>query len=90
MVVEVHPRVARRHPEVTDDEVREAFENSLRFAPRMATDPMQWVGVGVTHAGRLLEYLAVKPDDPEDWLIFHSMDATTKVKQEVGLERRRR
>jgi hypothetical protein len=81
----VHPRVTQRHPEVTVSDVLEAFETTLRSRAR-DTHPVLWVGVGTDAGGRLLEYLAVG-DEPDGWLVFHTMPATKKVLIEVGLRR---
>ncbi|PXA77061.1 hypothetical protein DCC24_05560 [Auritidibacter sp. NML100628] len=85
MRVRVHPRVSAKRPEITEDDVRTAFEEALRSRGR-ETDPIQWVGVGMDRKGRLLEFIAVE-DEPDGWLVFHAMVATTKVLNEVGLER---
>ncbi|RFA11812.1 hypothetical protein B7R22_17735 [Subtercola boreus] len=85
MRVQVHPRVTGRHPEVTADDVVQAFENTLRSRAR-DTHPVQWVGVGTDASGRLLEYVAVE-DEPDGWLVFHAMPATTRTLIEVGLRR---
>ncbi|MDO5697633.1 MAG: hypothetical protein Q4G51_06625 [Dermatophilus congolensis] len=63
----------------------DAFENTLRSRAR-DTHPVQWVGVGADANGRLLEYIAVE-NEPDGWLVFHAMSATTKVLIEVGLRR---
>lgn len=81
----MHPRVVERHPEVSEEDVLAAFENTLRSRAR-DTHPVQWVGVGTDSSARLLEYIAVE-DEPDGWLIFHSMPATAKVLVEVGLRR---
>lgn len=85
MRVLVHPRVTERHPEITARDVTDAFENTLRSRAR-DTHPVQWVGVGADANGRLLEYIAVE-NEPDGWLVFHAMSATTKVLIEVGLRR---
>lgn len=85
MRVRVHPRVTERHPEVTIDDVIEAFESTLRSRAR-DTHPVQWAGVGTDANGRLLEYVAVEVE-PDGWLVFHAMPATRKVLTEVGLRR---
>jgi hypothetical protein len=36
--------------------------------------------------GRLVQYVAVN-DGPDHWLVFHAVQATTKVLREVGLRR---
>lgn len=85
MRVRVHPRVTQRHPEILIEDVVEAFEGTLRSRAR-DTHPVQWVGVGTDASGRLLEYIAVE-DEPDGWLVFHAMPATTKVMIEIGLRR---
>ncbi len=85
MRVQVHPRVTQRHPEITNEDVVVAFEGTLRSRAR-DTHPVQWVGVGTDANGRLLEYIAVE-DEPDGWLVFHAMPATTKVLIEIGLRR---
>lgn len=85
MRVRVHPRVPRRHPDITPEDVIEAFEGTLRSRAR-DTHPVQWVGVGTDGRGRLIEYIAIE-DEPDGWLVFHAMLATTKVLIEVGLRR---
>jgi hypothetical protein len=77
--------VAERHPEVSTSAVIAAFEGTLRSRAR-DTHPVQWVGVGTDTSGRLVEYVAVE-DEPDGWLVFHTMPATTKVLIEVGLRR---
>jgi hypothetical protein len=77
--------VTQLHPEVTADDVLEAFEGTLRSRAR-DTHPVQWAGVGTDAQGRLLEYVAVE-DEPDGWLVFHAMPATKKMMIEVGLRR---
>lgn len=85
MRVVVHPRVSAKRPELTEDDIRSAFEGALRSRAR-DTDPVQWVGVGMDSHGRLLEFIAVETQ-PDVWLVFHGMPATKKVLHEVGLGR---
>ena len=83
--VRVHPRVSAKRPEIADEDVQKAFEGALRSRGR-GTVPIQWVGVGMDAKGRLLEFVTVE-DEPEGWLVFHAMIATTKGLNEVGLGR---
>jgi hypothetical protein len=83
--VQVHARVAAKRPDLTDEVVVAAFENALRSVARLDTDPLQWVGVGMVSAGRLLEWVAVE-NEPDGWLIFHAAPATETTLREVGLK----
>ncbi|GAA2027693.1 hypothetical protein GCM10009720_04270 [Yaniella flava] len=74
-----------KRPEISDEDVITAFETALSSRGRN-TDPIQWVGVGIDGQGRLLEFVAVE-DEPDGWLVFHAMIATTKVLNELGLRR---
>lgn len=81
----MHPRVSAKRPEIEEEDVVTAFEGALRARGR-DTEPVQWVGVGMDRQGRLLEFVAVE-DEPDGWLVFHAMVATTKVLNEIGLGR---
>lgn len=87
MALEIHPRISAKRPEITEGDVREAFATTLRRVPRIDVEPIQWVGVGIDGKGRLLEWVAVE-NQTDGWLIFHAMQATTKVLIEVGLRER--
>lgn len=87
MEVRVHPRVSAQHPGIAGADAIAAFESTLRSAPRAGSGfPPQWLGVGFDSHGRLLQYVAVNSGHDE-WLIFHAMEATTKVLRELGLRR---
>lgn len=87
MKVVVHPRVIDRRPNITEGDVLAAVENSLRTVPRLATDPLQWAGVGLDVNGRLLQFVAVELGGPSDcWLVYHAMPVTEKMLREVGLK----
>jgi hypothetical protein len=83
--VRIHPQISEKRPDIADEDVYAAFEGALRSRARN-TKPIQWVGVGIDHHGRLLEFIAVE-DEPNGWLVFHAMIATTKVLNEIGLGR---
>ncbi|HMR48657.1 MAG TPA: hypothetical protein PKE40_04905 [Arachnia sp.] len=87
MLVHVHPRVCARHPEISERDVQDAFVATLRKAPRIDTDPMQWVGVGLDSNGRMLEYVTIEMG-PDEWLVYHAMPVTSKTLIEVGMKRR--
>ena len=87
MEVRVHSRVSMLHPDIDDEDVIAAFTGTLRSVPRERTGfPPQWVGVGMDGKGWLVQYVAVN-DGPDHWLVFHAVQATTKVLREVGLRR---
>lgn len=87
MLIRVHKRVNRIHPEIKDEDAIAALENSIRAAPREGTSfPPEWVGIGIDMNGRLLQYVAVNLSGDE-WLIFHAMAATRKVLNELGVGR---
>lgn len=52
----------------------------------MLKQRFRWVVAGIDRRGRLLEFIAVE-DEPDGWLVFHAMIATTKVLNEIGLGR---
>ena len=87
MLIHVHPRVCARHPEISERDVQDVFVATLRKAPRIDTDPVQWIGVGLDRNGRMLEYVAIETG-PDEWLVYHAMRATSKTLIEVGMKRR--
>ncbi|MDR0500236.1 MAG: hypothetical protein LBG97_03180 [Coriobacteriales bacterium] len=85
--VAVHPRVKTRHPEISNEDVLNAWENAIAFARRDGAADDLYVAAGFDNSGRLLEVVAAKGKG-EDWLIFHAMKATQKTLSELGLIRR--
>ena len=84
----VHKRVTERHPELTEEGVRAAWENALVSTPRIAKDPDEYVALGFDGDGRLLEVVATRLRDG-DWLIFHATTPPSdKTFRELGIERR--
>jgi hypothetical protein len=83
--VSVHPRVNRRHLDVTDDDVLVAWQNCLRSAPRLSSASTEHIAVGFDTAGNLLELVAVRTSGG-DWVVYHAMrPPTKKTLKELGL-----
>ena len=84
----VHPRVHRRHPELTEADVVAAWEGALVSGRRPGTD--RWVVVGADRGGRLVEMVAVH-DGRGHWLVFHAMTPPSgRTLEELGAPRRTR
>ena len=84
----VHPRVYRRHPELTEADVVAAWEGALVSGRRPGTD--RWVVVGADRGGRLVEMVAVH-DGRGHWLVFHAMTPPSgRTLEELGAPRRTR
>ena len=84
----VHERVLKRHPNLTEEGVRAAWETALVSTPRIAKNPSEYVALGFDGDGRLLEMVAIRLEDG-DWLIFHAMTPPSdKTFKELGIERR--
>ena len=82
--VVVHPRVMERHPELSEDDVREAWNGYVRMV-RRGDD--QTVAVGFDAKGRAVEMVA--KESVGDYLIYHAMTPPTeKALSELGLVRR--
>lgn len=81
----VHPRIARRHPDVTPDDVVAAMRGMLRYKQRSSGE---WLAVGLDSHGRLVE-LVYQYDSEEDFFfVFHGMTPPSgKTLRELGLER---
>lgn len=84
--VVVHPRVMERHPELSEDDVREAWDNYVCMARREGFDD-HYVAMGFDAAGRAIEMVAVETIDG-DWFVYHAMTPPTeKFLRELGLTR---
>ena len=85
-LVIVHPRVMERHPELAEEDVKEAWNSYVRMARRDGTDSY-YVAVGFDQVGRAIEMVAVETIDG-DWYVYHAMTPpTNKVLRELGLMR---
>ena len=81
----VHPRIARRHPEVTPDDVAMAMRRMIRYKQRSTGE---WLAVGLDGRGRLVE-LVYEYDVVDDFfLVFHGMTPPSgRTLRELGLQR---
>ena len=84
----VHPRVSERHPELSDQDVLDAWESCIRAVPRIDTDAVDYIAIGADSNGRLIEMVARATEDGE-WVIFHVFTPPTKkALRELGMTRR--
>ena len=84
--VVIHPRVMERHPELTEEDVREAWLGYVRMTRREGDDDY-FVAVGFDSRGRAIEMVAVEMLDG-GWYIYHAFTPPTKrVLRELGLMR---
>ena len=71
---------------LSEDEVRHAWENSLRKQHRPAPNEDYAAAIGVTQAGDMVQMVAVQNEN--GYLVFHAMKPPTeKVLRELGLSR---
>ena len=89
MKVVVHPRIMDKRPDITVNDVLDAYASPVATQPRLGTDPPQHVGVGVDGKGRNLEWVGAQIGD-DDLLIYHCMPVTKTTLDELGLARRSR
>ena len=81
----VHPRVSRRHPEVTPDDVAAAMRGMIRYKQRSTGE---WVAVGLDGKGRLIELVYQYNEGDDFFFVFHGMTPPSgKTLRELGLER---
>ncbi|MCO6558930.1 MAG: hypothetical protein J6575_05870 [Bifidobacterium sp.] len=80
----IHPRIHRRHPDITDDDVRAAWRFRIHASLRRGESD-RWVAIGLDGNGRWLEMVATH-DDHGRWLIFHAQAPVTKgILIELGI-----
>lgn len=81
--MQVHPRVKRRHPDISDADVEHAWENSIAIAVRVPGE--HEVRIGFDLNGRAIEMAGVLKDDGE-WLVYHAFTPPTrKFLTEIGM-----
>jgi len=82
--VVIHPRVIERHPELSEDDVREAWNGYVRMTRREGLDDC-YVAIGFDSSGRAIEMVAVETIEGA-WYVYHAMTPpTSKLLRELGL-----
>lgn len=71
--VVIHPRVMEHHPELSEDDVREARNGYVRMA-RRGSD--QVLALGFDGKGRAVEMVA--KESCGDYLVYHAMTPPTQ------------
>lgn len=85
----IHKRVNERQPELTDDDVRSAWEMQYRCVLREGDAGLRHVAVGLDPKGRELEVVAVELEGG-NWFVYHAMTLTgARTRDEFGMGRRR-
>lgn len=74
MKIVVHPRVHERHPELSDEDVVNAYQAAIASAYR---DDEAWIVLGLDAKGRTVEMIGrfIRRDL---FLIYHAMTTPTK------------
>ena len=81
----IHPRVSKRHPEISDNDVVAAMRGMIRYQQRVSGE---WLAVGFDDRGRLLELVYQYDEDEDFFFVFHGMTPPSgKTLRELGLER---
>ncbi|WP_311141918.1 hypothetical protein [Lancefieldella rimae] len=77
MDVIVHKRITERHPELTEQDVLDAWENAIYTAPRKhAQYPFEMLVLGFDSNSRPIEMLVAAQENA--WVIYHAMTPPTK------------
>ena len=82
--VDVHPRIAARHPDMTDDDVVAAWGNAAAMRRRNFDPPAHIAAAGLDTKGRMIEMVGVEMEDGTV-LVYHAMKLTKKMATELGL-----
>lgn len=73
----IDSRIGRLHPELTDKDVLDAWDNVIHSKTRLEEQPFECVAVGMDSTGRLVEMVAVRLSNG-DMLVFHAKTPPTK------------
>ena len=80
---------SERHPELTEGDVRSAWENQYRCYIRATDTGSRHVAIGCDTHGREIVMVAVKLEGG-NWLVFHAMTPpSAKTYNELGMGRKR-
>lgn len=85
--VTVDVRITKRHPELSDDDVRSAWNNAVVYAERTTSriDAPLLVAIGSDSKGRMIELVAVVGKKAIH--IFHAMTPPSKkTLNELGVQ----
>jgi hypothetical protein len=83
MKLYIHPRIHRKHPELSDDDIKTAFNSIFRHIHREAGE---CVGIGMDSKQRLVELVFKECED--SIIIYHALTPpTTKVMKTLGMVR---
>lgn len=84
----MHERVLERHPELSEDDVLDAWASCFRSVPRLDRYPHEYLAIGADSKGRLIEMIARKTS-ADVWIIYHAFTPPTqKALRELGMMRR--
>lgn len=85
----VHQRVTKRHPNLSDDDVRSAWTNQYRAIVRETESGPRYVAIGCDSRGREVEMVAIELES-RAWLVYHAMTPpSARTYDELGMGRRR-
>jgi hypothetical protein len=77
MEIIVHPRIVKRHPELNEEDIREAWDNFLISGLRMESKRFpEELRVGYDKLGREIEMVGTMSGGI--WLVFHAMTPPSK------------
>ena len=86
----VHPRILRLHPELTEEDILDAWDSIIHSRARLEEKPFECIAVGIDSSGRLIEMVAIRLEN-RDILIFHAMvPPSKKTLKELDLLGKRR
>ena len=81
----VHPRVVRRHPDLSLGDVVAAIRATFRYKQR---DSGEWIAVGLDGNNRLVEMVYLYDVSEDTFFVYHAMvPPSRKTLLELGLER---
>ena len=83
--IKVHPRVMRRHGELSEDDVLHAVKSIVSYRQRRNG---HYAGVGLDGNGRLVEMVYIYDAEEDVFFVFHAMTPpTVKLLAELKMTR---
>ncbi len=81
----VLPRVTRRHPYLSEDDVFSAVKNAYAVRRRNYDEPCHYCLAGIDLRGRMIEVVGAEQEDGT-LIVYHAMKLTPKMAKELGID----
>jgi hypothetical protein len=85
-VIDIHPRIQQRHPEIGSEDVIAAMRGMIRYQQRKTGE---WLAVGFDEKNRFIELVYLYNSEVDGFFVYHAQTPpTSRTLNELELERK--